>query len=135
MVTYGDGVADINIKELVKFHKSHNKIITISGVHPPARFGEIIEKNGRVISFEEKPQTSIGLINGGFMVAEPEVFNYLRDDDSLVFEREPLESIANDMKLNAYKHHGFWQCMDTLRDKQYLERLWESGNAPWKVWE
>lgn len=136
MLTYGDGVSNVDLKSLVETHDKSKAIVTMTAVQPGGKFGVLEMNNDDVVTkFAEKVKEDGGWINGGFMVAEPEVFNYLRDDDSLVFEREPLESIANDMKLNAYKHHGFWQCMDTLRDKQYLERLWESGNAPWKVWE
>jgi len=134
MVTYGDGVADINIKELVKFHKSHNKIITISGVHPPARFGEIIEKNGRVISFEEKPQTSIGLINGGFMVFDKRLLDYLTTDENCDLEYGPFEVLAKEEQIMVYRHAGKWECVDTERDLVHLNKLWNKNKAFWKIW-
>ena len=134
MVTYGDGVADINIKELLKFHKSHGKTITLTGVHPPARFGEIIEKDGKVISFEEKPQTSVGLINGGFMVFNKNLLEYLDDDEACDFEAGPLEELAKNGEVMVYKHQGQWGCMDHLRDVEHLNNLWNSKNAFWKVW-
>jgi len=134
MVTYGDGVADINIKELLKFHKSHGKTITLTGVHPPARFGEIIEKDGKVISFEEKPQTSVGLINGGFMVFNKNLLEYLDDDEACDFEAGPLEELAKNGEVMVYKHQGQWGCMDHLRDVEHLNNLWNSKKAFWKVW-
>ena len=123
MVTYGDGVANINIKALIDFHKSHGKTITITGVYPPARFGELIEKDGRVSLFQEKPQTKQGWINGGFFVIEPDFFNYI-DGDETFLEREPLEKMVSEGELFAYKHNGFWQCMDTKRDHDYLEQIY-----------
>jgi glucose-1-phosphate cytidylyltransferase len=133
MVTYGDGVGNVNIKELLDFHRSHGKIATVTAVHPPARFGELLIKEDFTTSFSEKPQTGEGWINGGFFVFEPEIFNYLTDDSS-VMELDALESLAEENQLVAYKHYGFWQCMDTLRDKQHLESFWQKGSAPWKVW-
>lgn len=134
MVTYGDGVADINIEELVKFHKAHNKIITITGVHPPARFGEIIEKDGIVRSFEEKPQTSIGLINGGFMVFNKRLLDYLTADENCDLEYGPLEVLAREEQIMVYKNDGKWECVDTERDLVHLNRLWNENKAFWKVW-
>lgn len=134
MVTYGDGVCDVDIRELIKFHKSHGKIATVTAVRPPARFGELIIKDDLNARFSEKPQTHDGWINGGFLVFEPEVFNYLEGDESIL-EIDALERLANEDQLAAYRHNGFWQCMDTLRDKRQLEKAWHDGNPPWKVWE
>jgi glucose-1-phosphate cytidylyltransferase len=134
MCTYGDGVADINIDELLKFHKSQGKLVTLTAVRPPARFGGLMIEDNLVKHFEEKPQIGEGWINGGFMVIEPEVFNYLSGDDA-VWERSPLEQLSNEGQLAAYKHNGFWQCMDTIRDVQTLENFWQTGKAPWKLWE
>ncbi len=133
MVTYGDGVADIDIEKLVEHHRCHGKLATLTAVHPPARFGCLELDGERVSAFAEKPQTSEGWINGGFFVFEPQVFDYLEGDDCML-EKTPLERLARDGQLVAYKHDGFWQPMDTLRDKQFLEELWNSNNAPWKVW-
>ena len=132
MVTYGDGVSDVNVSELMEFHRSHGKIATLTIVRPPARFGTMTFDGDQVLEFEEKAQTSEGWINGGFFVFEPEVFDYL-DNDSMLEDR-PLQLLARHGELMAFRHHGFWQCMDTLRDKTRLELLWESGHAPWKVW-
>ena len=133
MMTYGDGVAKINIKNLVDFHHNHHKLATITAVRPPSRFGGIIFENEIVTQFTEKPQIGEGWINGGFFILEPEVIDYIKDDDTF-FEREPLERLAQDRKLVVYKHDGFWQCMDTLRDVRFLNELWNKGTAPWKVW-
>ncbi|MBD3217122.1 MAG: glucose-1-phosphate cytidylyltransferase [candidate division Zixibacteria bacterium] len=133
MLTWGDGVSNINIKELMEFHKSHGKLATITAVRPPARFGHLSFNGDRVEQFTEKPQTAEGWINGAFFVLEPKVLDYI-DDDGTHFEREPLERLAADGQLMAYKHTDFWQCMDTLRDKVRLEKLWESDNPPWKIW-
>lgn len=134
MLTYGDGVADVSINKLVEFHKNHGKMATITGVHPAARFGELnISTDQDVLSFKEKPQTTEGWINGGFFVLEPEFFDLI-DGDYTVLEEEPLERAAEAGQLKAYIHDGFWQCMDTMRDKNVLENLWQSGQAPWKVW-
>jgi glucose-1-phosphate cytidylyltransferase len=133
MLTYGDGVCNVNIRKLVEFHKSHGKIATITAVRPSARFGGLKFDGHLVKEFTEKPQTGEGWINGGFFVFEPGVFDYLHGDDTIL-ERAPLENLANDGELIAYKHEGFWQCMDTLRDKHLLEELWDSGEAPWKIW-
>jgi glucose-1-phosphate cytidylyltransferase len=134
MMTYGDGVADINICDLLDFHRRCGKIATLTAVRPPARFGTMVFDGDRVIEFKEKPQTQEGWINGGFFVFEPEIFDYLQDDQS-VLEAAPLERLAQDGELVAYRHFGFWQCMDTLRDKHRLQALWDSGQAPWKAWE
>jgi glucose-1-phosphate cytidylyltransferase len=134
MLTYGDGIADINIAKLFEFHKQHGRIATLTAVRPPARFGTMQFDGNRVIDFKEKPQTQEGWINGGFFVFEPAVFDYLHGDDS-VLEGDPLEHLAEDGELMAYHHDGFWQCMDTLRDRNRLQSLWESGAAPWRVWE
>jgi len=134
MVTYGDGVSDVDIKRLIEFHKSHGKIATVTAVKPSARFGGMKFNGDRVVEFTEKPQTGEGWINGGFFVFEPKVFDYLHGDDAIL-EGEPLENLAKDGQLMAYKHDGFWQCMDTLRDKQLLENLWANAKAPWKVWK
>ena len=134
MITYGDGVADIDIKKLLKFHKSHCKTLTITGVHPPARFGEIIETNNQAVSFEEKPQTSIGLINGGFMVFNKKLLNYLTTDENCDFESGALENLANEGEVMVYKHKGEWGCMDHPRDVDKLNSLWNEQRAFWKVW-
>ncbi len=134
MLTYGDGVADVNIHELVKFHNDHGKIATITAIQPGGRFGMLDIDNSEMInSFKEKSKEDGGWINGGFMVLNPEIIDYI-NSDSTVFEKEPLESVAREGQLKAYKHHGFWQCMDTLRDKRLLEELWDGNSAPWKVW-
>ncbi|MCB1159922.1 MAG: glucose-1-phosphate cytidylyltransferase, partial [Leptospiraceae bacterium] len=132
MLTYGDGVSNVNIEELIKFHKNHGKMVTVTSVHPAARFGELDIKEGAVKSFQEKPQTTQGWINGGYFVIEPEFFDLI-SGDSTILEREPLEQAAKMGELMAYQHDGFWQCMDTKRDKDYLEELWSSGKAPWKI--
>ena len=133
MVTYGDGVSNVDLQNLVKFHQSQGCVATVTAVRPPARFGGLIFDGDLVADFTEKPQVGEGWINGGFMVFEPAVFGYL-DNDSSILEREGLERLAKDRQLAAYKHDRFWQCMDTLRDKRLLERLWQEGQAPWKVW-
>ena len=134
MLTYGDGVADINIAELVKFHQSHGKIATITTVNVGQRFGVIdMGEDNFVESFREKQDVDGSVVNGGFMVFQPEIFNYI-EGDATVFEKEPLETVANKHELKAYKHNGFWHCMDTQRDKQNLESLWAADKAPWKVW-
>lgn len=135
MLTYGDGVADIDIDKLLKFHKSHGKIGTLTAINIDQRFGVLdIAENGNISAFREKQAADKSVINGGFMVMNPEIFDYIDGDDT-VFEKSPLEEIAKQGQLMAYNHNGFWQCMDTQRDKQLLEKLWESGNAPWKLWE
>lgn len=134
LLTYGDGVADINIKELIKFHKHHKKILTITGVHPPARFGELIEDENVVKSFEEKPQTSQGLINGGYMVFNKELLTYLRPDEDCDFEIGSLVKLSKIGQVMVYKHTGKWECMDHERDVKHLNMLWKTGQAFWKVW-
>jgi len=131
--TYGDGVSDISIKELVEFHKKQKTLATITAVQPPGRYGYIDVSNERAAKFIEKPHGDGGWINGGFFVLEPASIDYIASD-STNWEREPLEKMALDKQLSVYKHHGFWQAMDTLRDKNALEKLWETGNTPWKVW-
>jgi glucose-1-phosphate cytidylyltransferase len=133
MLTYGDGVADIDIQALLAFHKSHGKLATVTAVRPPSRFGGMAIDNEMVTDFIEKPQIGEGWINGGFFVLEPEVFDYISGDE-MPFERQPLERLARDGQLAAYKHDSFWQCMDTLRDVMLLNELWDSGACPWKVW-
>jgi glucose-1-phosphate cytidylyltransferase len=135
MLTYGDGVSDIKISDLVNFHKSHGKLITMSAVMPEGRFGALdIKNNNCISSFKEKPKGDGSWINGGFFVCQPEVFNYIKDGDNSIFERKPLEELANNGEMFAYKHIGFWRPMDTMRDKELLIKLWGSNNAPWKVW-
>jgi len=133
MVTYGDGVANLNIKELLEFHKSHKCLATVTAVRPPARFGSLRFQGDLVDEFMEKPQAEQGWINGGFLIFEPKVFNYLKGDDE-VLEVALLEKLASEGQLAAYRHYDFWQCMDTLRDKYRLKDLWDSVNPPWKVW-
>ncbi len=134
MVTYGDGIGSIDIRALVAFHREHGRLATVTAVRPPARFGSLSLEGNAVRAFAEKSQAEEGWINGGFFVFEPGVFDYLKDDRS-VLEREPLERLAGDEQLMAFRHAGFWQPMDTLREKQQLDTLWASGSAPWKVWE
>ena len=135
MLTYGDGVGDINIAELVKFHQNHGKIATLTTVNVGQRFGVIdMGDDNFVQSFREKQDIDSSVVNGGFMVFQPEIFNYIEGDNT-TFEKEPLETVANMHQLKAYKHNGFWHCMDTQRDKQNLEALWAANKAPWKVWE
>ena len=134
MLTYGDGVADVDINNLLAFHNAHGKMATITAIQPGGRFGMLdILDNRQIARFKEKSKEDGGWINGGFMVLEPEVMKYISGDDC-VFERYPLEKLALEQQLMAYKHAGFWQCMDTMRDRELLESLWASGNAPWKVW-
>jgi glucose-1-phosphate cytidylyltransferase len=133
MLTWGDGISDVNLRELLAFHRSHGKLATLTAVRPPARFGHLTFEGDRVASFEEKPQTAEGWINGAFFVLEPGIFDYIEGDNTQ-WEKEPMERLAADGQLMAYKHTSFWQCMDTLRDKKLLEELWARGNAPWKVW-
>jgi glucose-1-phosphate cytidylyltransferase len=130
MLTYGDGVADIDIRALVDFHKSHGKLVTVTAVHPGARFGEIQLNSDQVLSFQEKPQMGQGWINGGFFVIEPGFFDLIEGDHTIL-ERDPLERVAQMGELMAYRHEGFWQCMDTKRDRDLLDELWHQGNAPW----
>lgn len=131
MLTYGDGLSNVNINELIKFHKSHGKLVTVTAVHPGARFGELVMENNKVTAFEEKPQTGQGWINGGFFVIEPGFFDLIEDDYSIL-EQKPLETAARIGELMAYRHDGFWQCMDTKRDRDNLEEQWNSGNIAWK---
>ena len=134
MMTYGDGVSDIDINKLTRFHSKNKKLITMTAVQQPGRFGSlIINTTGEVESFVEKPLGDGAWINGGFFVMEPEIFDYITDDQTS-FEREPLETLTRERKMAAYKHSGFWLAMDTMRDKNALEALWNSGKAPWKVW-
>ena len=133
MLTWGDGVSTVDLNRLLAFHRAHGRLITMTAVRPPARYGHMEFDGDRIREFTEKPQTAEGWINGAFFVAEPQVFDYIDGDDTQ-FEKEPLERLAADGELMAYKHDGFWQCMDTLRDKYVLEKLWESGQAPWKSW-
>ena len=131
--TYGDGVANINISELVKYHKSEKREATLTAVQPPGRFGSLSFERGRVLSFQEKPSGDGKWINGGFFVLEKSVLNLIKGDDS-TWEKEPLEILANSGNLSAFKHSGFWHPMDTLRDKTFLNEIWDSGNAPWRTW-
>lgn len=133
-MTYGDGVSDVNITKVLEFHKSHGLQATLTATYPPGRFGALdIHSDRKVTSFREKPKGDGGMINGGFFVLSPKVVDLIEGDDT-IWEREPLERLAESGELKAYPHEGFWQCMDTLRDKNLLEELWDSGKAPWKVW-
>ncbi len=132
-LTYGDGVGDVDITALVKFHREQGRLATLTAMQPPGRFGSLALKGHQIQHFQEKPQGEGGWINGGFFVLSPKVMDYINSDDS-VWEREPLENLAKDQQLNAWFHNGFWQPMDTLRDKNHLEELWASGQAPWKTW-
>lgn len=134
MLTWGDGLCDVNLDDLLAFHRSHRKLATLTAVRPTARFGHLEMEGDRVVEFSEKPQTREGWINGAFFVLEPEIFDYIAGDTTH-WEKEPLERLAQEGQLMAYKHTSFWQCMDTLREKIYLESLWQSGNAPWRIWE
>ncbi len=134
MLTWGDGVADVDIARLLAFHRSHGKLATVTAVRPTARFGHMEFEGEQVVAFSEKPQTAEGWINGAFFVLEPQVFDYIEGDQTQ-WEREPMEGLARDGQLMAYRHTGFWQCMDTLRDKKLLQDLWDQGDAPWATWE
>jgi glucose-1-phosphate cytidylyltransferase len=134
MLTYGDGVCDVDLGELLQFHRAHGRVATVTAVRPPARFGGLIFDGDLVTEFTEKPQIGDGWVNGGFMAFEPAIFDYLKDDDCSL-EANGLETLAREGQLAAYRHNGFWQCMDTLRDKRLLESLWHSQTAPWKVWQ
>ena len=134
MVTYGDGVSDLDFQDLLRFHRSHGRLATVTAVRPPARFGGLIFDGDLIAEFTEKPQIGEGWINGGFMVFEASIFDYLEGDDTSL-EADALERLAIDGQLAAYQHEGFWQCMDTLRDVRLLESLWESGKPPWRVWD
>lgn len=134
MVTYGDGVSDINIDKLIAFHRQHGKLATVTGISPTSRFGELKIHGDRVESFTEKPKAGSGLINGGFFVFKKDLFNYLSTDKGCDLEVGALEVLAQEGQLMVYRHEGFWACMDTIRDMEYLNRLWEDGKASWKVW-
>lgn len=134
MLTWGDGVSDVDLDALLKFHRSHGKLATMTAVRPAARYGHLEFDGDRIVRFTEKPQTSEGWINGAFFVLEPAVFEYI-DGDDVMWEHAPLERLASDGQLMAYKHDSFWQCMDTIREKHLLEKLWQSGNPPWRTWE
>ncbi len=136
-LTYGDGVSDVNIVELIKYHKSHNKVATLTAVKTPSRFGVLEfsnDESGRVNSFKEKPEEAKDWINGGFFVLSNKVFNYIGDGDDVIFEQHPLKKITQEGQLMSFKHNKFWQAMDTLRDKTILEELWDKNQAPWKIW-
>ncbi|OGH95340.1 MAG: glucose-1-phosphate cytidylyltransferase [Candidatus Melainabacteria bacterium GWA2_34_9] len=135
MLTYGDGVGDINIFELLNYHRKNGKLATVTTVQPSGKFGALnLDNQGVVSSFREKPKSDNSWVNGGFFVLEPEIFNYIKDEN-IIWEKEPLENLAKDGQLVAYKHYGFWKPMDTLNDKKELERLWNSDNAPWQIWD
>lgn len=136
LLTYGDGVSDINIEELVKFHKSHGKLITMTSAQPDGRFGALnIAENNQVLEFKEKPKGDGSWINAGFFVCEPEVFDYINEGDETIFEQSPLKNLAKAGEIFTFKHDGFWMPMDTLRDKIKLNELWDKNNAPWKTWD
>lgn len=134
MITWGDGLSDINLHDLLAFHRSHGKLATLTAVRPPARYGHLRINANVIEEFSEKPQTGEGWINGAFFVLEPGVFDYIEGDDTQ-WEKEPLENLAKDGQLMAYMHKSFWQCMDTLREKYILQKYWDSGKAPWKIWD
>jgi len=133
LATYGDGVANVDIKKLIEHHKHHKLLATVTAVRPPARFGSMVFDGDIITRFEEKPQVGEGWINGGFFVLQPEVIEQISGEET-TWEREPMETLAAQGQLAAYRHEGFWQCMDTLRDVRLLESLWHEGKAPWKVW-
>ena len=133
-LTYGDGVSDVNIEKLISFHKSKQSLATLTAIHPPERFGVLDISGEYVTEFHEKHRGESSWINGGFFVFDTKIFDYIKDGDSTILERTPLETLAKEQKLTAFKHNGFWNPMDTLRDKKYLENLWENGNAKWKIW-
>jgi glucose-1-phosphate cytidylyltransferase len=133
MLTWGDGVSDVDLNDLLSFHRAHGKLATLTAVRPPARYGHLEFDGNRVTSFTEKPQAAEGWINGAFFVLEPGIFDYIEGDQTM-WEHEPLTDLARDGQLMAYKHSSFWQCMDTLREKHILQKLWDSGNPPWKLW-
>jgi glucose-1-phosphate cytidylyltransferase len=135
MMTYGDGVSDVNLRELAEFHRSHGKIATMTTVSVSQRFGVIeVDERNIVQSFREKATDDASIINAGFMVLNYEIFDYIADGDGVVFEKEPLEALTGDRELAAYRHNGFWQCMDTQREKNKLEEIWAGGQAPWRIW-
>jgi len=135
MLTYGDGLGNIDINELLKFHKSHGKLLTVTGVHPPGRFGELNINGNQVVGFNEKPQTRVGWISGGFFVCNKKFFDYFNDNEDLILEREPMENVVKDGQLMIYKHDDFWLPMDTPREYSHLNDLWLSNKSPWKIWE
>ncbi len=135
MMTYGDGIADVDLHALLKFHHAHGKMATVTGINPTARFGELSIKGDYVAHFAEKPKNGSGLVNGGFFVFNKKILNYLAEDDSCDLEYGPLEQIAHDGQLMVYRHRGFWACMDTLRDMDYLNKIWDEGMAKWKIWQ
>jgi len=132
-LTYGDGLCDVDIRKLIEFHKAQGKLATVTAIQPPGRFGALDLQGSLIAAFKEKPQGDGSWINGGFFVLSPKVLDYIAGDDT-IWEREPMERLARERQLSAYMHAGFWQCMDTLRDKNLLESHWQSGRAPWKVW-
>lgn len=135
LFTYGDGVGNINILETIKFHRAHGRIVTLTAVHPPGRFGELgLGSGGEVLEFNEKPQAEGGWINGGFFVASAKIFDYLQNSDQIMFEQGPIRRLASENQLRAFKHTGFWQPMDTYQEYLMLNRLWNEGKAPWKIW-
>ncbi len=134
MLTWGDGVSNVDLEKLLAFHRSHGKLATVTVVRPTARFGHMEFDGDAVLEFSEKPQAAEGWINGAFFVIEPQVFDFIEGDETQ-WEKEPMERLAREGQLMAYRHHGFWQCMDTLREKQLLESLWQKGGAPWKTWD
>ena len=136
LLTYGDGVADVDISAVVASHQKSKKLATLTSIQPNGRFGSLeIEDDGKVLSFQEKPKGEGGWINGGFFVLQPEIFDYIPDREDAIWEQEPLKQLASEGQLNAYMHHGFWHCMDTLKDKDELNKMWAENKAPWKVWE
>lgn len=134
LLTWGDGVSDVDLDALLAFHRAHGRLATLTAVRPPARYGHLVTDGDAITEFSEKPQIGEGWINGAYFVLEPQVLDYIEGDDTQ-FEKEPLERLAKDGQLMAYRHHGFWQCMDTVREKHILEELWRTGAAPWKTWE
>jgi len=135
LLTYGDGLSDVDISRLIDFHHAHGKTLTVTGVRPPGRFGEMeMSDDSRVLEFNEKPQASGGLISGGFFVCNRHLFSYLNDNEDLVLEQAPMRRLVEDGEMMVYRHDGFWQCMDTARDHELLSRLWHAGDAPWKTW-
>jgi len=133
-LTYGDGLSNVNIAESINFHKKHQKLATVTAVQPSGRFGALEIENNKITKFQEKPKGDGGYINGGFFILSPKAISYIKDDDKTIWEQSPLQNLAIDQELMAFKHDGFWQPMDTLRDKNYLDELWSSKNAPWKIW-
>jgi glucose-1-phosphate cytidylyltransferase len=135
MLTYGDGIANVDIEDLLGFHQSHGKLATVTGINPASRFGELKIKGDQVESFSEKPENGNGLVNGGFFIFNRGIFDYLSEDENCDLEIGPLEKIAAEGRLMVYKHRGFWACMDTIRDMEYLNKLWAESKAGWKVWD